>query len=339
MEVQQPFKGVPLARSVALSPFVSLLELGGVSARPILLKTRIDPEILETPEAFLALQQAAWFVDRAARRAGIDDFGLRTGAATPITSLGVFGEVIGRSYTLRDLIRNLIRWAPSLNSGVEITPQAVSHDSLELRLRERIEDSRQTDEYSFMLLISALRLALGASWRPREVVLSKESRSFASGFEALSEAKIVSETGYVAVRIPRAALDNPLPARLERHSRGLKSFLESTTPSDEFGTTLAKVVGSMLGVNPPSIETAAEIAGVSSRTLQRRLAAAATSFEEIVDRVRFEKALELLRNPSWKAGSVGSRLGYSDAANFSRAFRRWTGSSPADYRKRLWGIG
>jgi AraC-like DNA-binding protein len=313
---------------------VEFLEDGGASVGTYLRESRIDPGIFRTPESFMSLQQAIWLVDRAGRREGIEDLGLRVGASTTIRSLGLFGEVLAQSLTLRDLIRKVIRWSPALNSGVEIT--LVDHDesTVELRLRERIDGARrQTDDYSFMLLLNAVRLALGPEWRPREVLLHERSCRLAPRLEALSEARCLPNPEYTAMRIPRDALDLPLRDRLvARVSFDPESCLERTSPVAGFEETLALVVESMLGVEPPTIDTAAEIARISVRTLQRRLAERATTFEEVVDRLRFEKALNFLENPDWKLGHVASCLGYSDPANFSRAFRRWTGSSPGHYR-------
>ena len=334
MPKRRSVRSIPLTRSVAVSPFVAFLECGGASVRNYLRDSRIDPLIFQTPESFLSLQQAIWLVDRAGRREGIEDLGLQVGAATPIRSLGLFGEVLAQSLTLRDLIRKVIRWSPALNSGVEIT--LVDHDefTVELRLRERIDGARrQTDDYSFMLLLNAVRLALGPEWRPREVLLHERSCRHAPRFEALSEARCLPNPEYTAMRIPRNALDQPLQGRLGGIGMSdPEGSLEQTSPMTGFEETLALVVESMLGVEPPTIETAAEIAGVSVRTMQRRLAAKASSFEETLDRVRFEKALELMREPEGKLGHIAWRLGYADPANFTRAFRRWTGVSPSVYR-------
>ncbi len=71
--------------------------------------------------------------------------------------------------------------------------------------------------------------------------------------------------------------------------------------------------------------------GMSDRTLRRRLAAAQTSYRELVDGLRRERALALLRSGQPRISALAQQLGYSDATAFARAFRRWTGRSPQEY--------
>lgn len=67
---------------------------------------------------------------------------------------------------------------------------------------------------------------------------------------------------------------------------------------------------------------------VDPRTLRRQLEAEGTSFRELIDEVRATIADELLAVDGLTLADVAGRLGYHDAAGFSRAYRRWTGSSP-----------
>ena len=81
-----------------------------------------------------------------------------------------------------------------------------------------------------------------------------------------------------------------------------------------------------------TLRDTAQALGFSPRSLQRRLAALDTSFEEIVDQWRHRQALDLLDSPDGGTDKVATRLGYTDASHFIRAFRRWQGVSPAVFR-------
>ena len=82
-----------------------------------------------------------------------------------------------------------------------------------------------------------------------------------------------------------------------------------------------------------SIDRVAALAGVSVRTLQRRLAEEDCVFSELVDQARAEVALELLKNTEASLGEIARETGYSAVENFVRAFRRWTGKTPAEFRQ------
>nr|MBA3542504.1 helix-turn-helix transcriptional regulator [Deltaproteobacteria bacterium] len=73
---------------------------------------------------------------------------------------------------------------------------------------------------------------------------------------------------------------------------------------------------------------------LSTRTLKRRLAEHATTFSTIVEEVRRQRALLLLDNRELSIGEIATRLGYTELPNFTRAFRKWTGMTPAAYRAR-----
>lgn len=83
-----------------------------------------------------------------------------------------------------------------------------------------------------------------------------------------------------------------------------------------------------------TIEEIARELHVSTRTLKRRLAAAGTTFSDLLDELRRERALQLVGDHKLTLDEIADRLGYSDVANFTRAFRRWTGTTPAALRKR-----
>ncbi|MGB5180033.1 MAG: helix-turn-helix transcriptional regulator [Gammaproteobacteria bacterium] len=91
----------------------------------------------------------------------------------------------------------------------------------------------------------------------------------------------------------------------------------------------------MLPNGYPSIASTAARLGVSVRTLQRRLAKLGVKYGEFVARVRFEKACRDLKNPHIILNTVSVRLGYRDPGSFSRAFTRWAGMSPRQYRKQV----
>ena len=82
----------------------------------------------------------------------------------------------------------------------------------------------------------------------------------------------------------------------------------------------------------PSLKEAAAALHLSTRTFRRRLEAEKVTFSAMVDEVRMQRALLLLRSRELTVEDVGERLGFTDVANFTRAFRRWTGTTPTAYR-------
>ncbi len=85
----------------------------------------------------------------------------------------------------------------------------------------------------------------------------------------------------------------------------------------------------------PRIDLVADIVGISARTLQRLLADAGTSFTMLLERSRLAAAADALKRTDAKVVDIALDLGYSEHAHFSRAFRRWMGLAPRDYRRSM----
>ena len=96
-----------------------------------------------------------------------------------------------------------------------------------------------------------------------------------------------------------------------------------------------QVISRLLGSGHPSIRTAAEATGMSVRTIQRRLAERGLTYSRLVDEVRSAEARRRISDPTARMRSVATELGFAEPASFTRAFRRWTGISPREYRTRL----
>lgn len=95
------------------------------------------------------------------------------------------------------------------------------------------------------------------------------------------------------------------------------------------------VVKELLLTGHADLSLAADRVRIPVRTLQRRLAEAGVSYSDLVTEIRFELARELLAEPREKVETIAGLVGYSDASNFTRAFRQHTGMTPTDYRRSL----
>jgi len=88
-------------------------------------------------------------------------------------------------------------------------------------------------------------------------------------------------------------------------------------------------------VGDASLDAVARVLGTSRRSLQRDLATDGASFKGITDLVRRHLACDLLEQQRRSVGEIAFSLGFSEASAFHRAFRRWTGTTPQEYRRRF----
>jgi AraC-like DNA-binding protein len=106
----------------------------------------------------------------------------------------------------------------------------------------------------------------------------------------------------------------------------------SKWPSSEFVDSLIRLARSFLPSGQFDLALLSRLSGLSARSLQRQLSSVGLSFSILVDQVRLELARELVRDPRQNLIDIALELGYSDPANFTRAFKRWTGMAPRSYR-------
>jgi AraC-like DNA-binding protein len=85
-----------------------------------------------------------------------------------------------------------------------------------------------------------------------------------------------------------------------------------------------------------SVRNVARALNTSGRTLQRRLQQDGTSLQQLISAVRCELAMEMLRNPGQSSNEISDQLGFSAPSAFHRAFKRWTGMTPGQYRRAEW---
>lgn len=159
-------------------------------------------------------------------------------------------------------------------------------------------------------------------------------------YEALYNAPVHFATGENAVYIPAEYLEAPIA----QDEASLRDFLRTApyqlVSRQEPQTThkLADHVRAMIEAEMqgefPSIETIASKMAISSRTLHRRLTREGTSFQEIKDDIRRDAAIAYMNRDELTINAVSILMGFQDTSAFYRAFKKWTGVSPGEYRSR-----
>ena len=181
-------------------------------------------------------------------------------------------------------------------------------------------------------IVGLIEQYLGFRWRPDALVLecSLPSRLMV---EAMDSPRVFANAGYTAVPIPTRLLANSGP--LDRSDGRTGGNGEEW----DWMRSLQAVMPEYIVNSQPAIAQIADLAHVSSRTLQRELASQGTSFRELLDSARFSVARRKLAQPDLKIEDIGSMLGYTQPTHFSRAFRRFAGQTPSQYRAQLQGQG
>jgi AraC-like DNA-binding protein len=319
---------VPLIRVRALGPLLRHLEQCEIPLPPVLGPAQA---LLGDDNRLLPLSVGGELWERAARQAGQPDLGLSVGAASPLADASDLGQIVARSVTIGAAFEATVRGASRFNSGQRFWQ--VEHGdetTLHWRYAPALQRGRrQVNEYVLMLVVELVRRAAGKSWRPLEVHCEGAPPPHAERLAALALRRVRWAQASMAIVVPRSVLALALPGAREALPQA-----EDPLPDPEFAGSVRQTVGSLLRMGAPLLPAAADAAGMSVRSFQRRLETAGLRFGELVQQCRFEAACRLLREPGAKVVAVSAELGYTDSANFTRAFRRWAGVPPQEFRRR-----
>ena len=124
-----------------------------------------------------------------------------------------------------------------------------------------------------------------------------------------------------------ASINQFLVERVEEETKGIE------VSPNKIATDIEKLIKDALPSGIPSIDQIAQHMGMSSRTLTRRLAESGSTFRNHVKKTQESLAKDLLLNAPRSVGEIAFEIGFSEQSAFNRAFKRWTGKSPVEFRK------
>lgn len=198
---------------------------------------------------------------------------------------------------------------------------------------------RAAEQFWVAFMVRLVRFAAGPKWSPAQVNVRAASVPRSAMRDLVGEATLRTRKNVTSIVFPSQPYAGPSETFPEkgsavwtRHHRALRRG--DTTP--DLAGSLRLVLKSYLPDGSPTVQQAAKLTGMSVRTLQRRLKTEGVSYSQLLEELRHDLALYLLRNPESQASQVSSELGYRDPAIFTRSFRRWTGQTPSQYRRELW---
>jgi AraC-like DNA-binding protein len=324
---------VPFSRVWPLNPFLHFLEELGAPAETYLSRAHISPHLIDDDLAAIPYSCVLDFIDRASRGEGIDHFGARAGQLARPETMGNLCLLMAASRNLHEYFFLGRRFARSVTSHCDYRFFAEG-DEVRFEYRE-LGGPRSLHGHLFAMMatINTIRSLVGEAWCPSDVVLPTSSvAGLADISDAFENVRARPTTEGSSFRFPRAFLTLPSPGE----GGGLDVPADEALASLDAGTARHAVdrLARMLVLSGCAhVRTAAEVAHMSVRTFQRRMADCGLVFSEVVQEAKIAIAKRRLLEEGWPVNEIARSLGYSDPANFSRAFRRFHGISPQQLRQ------
>ncbi|WP_226911397.1 AraC-like transcriptional regulator QhpR [Gallaecimonas mangrovi] len=328
-------RGVLSAAATGLSDFIG--EKGG-DADHILGISGVDPELLAQPTLSLNLANYCRVMEEAARHSGCDNFGLHYGKQFKPQSLGLIGYIGLCSNTLESALQNWVGAFPYHQHDTLIR-LVDKGDCWRLDYQVRhgaILCRRQDAELTMGMVLNLVRHGAGKLWAPREVHFEHPQPEAWHEHCKAFDAQVYFDQPFNSMLIPKRDLQRPMPdsdPMLLMVMQDAIRRLNSQSSQQGLVDLARERVRQLLPQGEPALEDVAEPMGLSSWSLQRRLKEQGLSFTAVVEKVRCEMATYYLQQRQLPISQMALLLGYSEVSAFSRAFRRWFGISPRQWRK------
>lgn len=310
----------------------------GVSVASLLPGSGIEPEWLTRNDVQIeAEQELAVVANLCAELGDSAELGLAMGQRYHLSSYGVWGFALLSSGTFREAVALGQRYLDLTFAFNRVTLEEQSGQAALViddgDLPEGVRDYLLARDASAIMMIQQ---ELFASRMPLSRLQLRLPARATAPFEAVFG--LVPEFDQPLNRIGFAAgvLDRPLPQANPVTARLCEQQCQQLLAQRRRRVGMAARVREQLLARPgrfPTMEQLADEIGVTSRTLRRRLLAEDTSYRELLDEVRRLLAEQWLLGGGLRQEEISARLGFSEVSNFIHAFKRWTGKTPARYRR------
>ena len=331
---------VPTIQAKAVEKILRAAAARGVTPQSLYEATDLSPAILDDPDARIPFAKIVSLYEQAAALSGDDAFGLHVGESVDPKAFDVLGYSVINSPTFGAALDRVVRynciWTDGSAFAVEIGDPTTS--IIYTYLDDSLNECRHDAEMTLAAIAVLGRLITDADWVPHSVSFQHDQPRHTAEHERIFRCPVrfnaktnefIFDSSTLGLPIVKA--DAGLCAVLDRHAEEL---LAKYPHEDTLIERLRTIIKEELNGGDASLERVAEQLGMSGRTLQRKLHDHRTSHQELLDEMRKGLAMRYLREPEMAICEVAYLLGFSESSALHRAFKRWTGMTPSEFRRR-----
>ncbi len=315
----------------------NILESYGFDPEPLFQEMALNPGLMRTSGGRYKIDN----IDKLWRKASeiIDDpcFGLKAAEVWHPSNFGALGYAMLASNTLRTSLERLVRYHGFL-SDEDFMKLDETEEGLRLTLvlSHRNVDKSEQNDAALAVTLSMCRMNYIENLAPVSVTLAHPKPACSPGYFEYYRCPVLFEAPSYGFTLPIEAVDKILPGSnpqlAELNDQVMIQYLANLDRDHITQKVIAAIID-QLPSGGVTDETVARKLFMSSRKLQRQLQRAGTTFNALLNEIRRELARKYLREEDTSITEIAFLLGFSESSAFSRAFKRWTGVSPFNYRK------
>ena len=333
---QPPTEVNSVVRMATTVSIPEVLRSLGADSEQVLAELGYDLTIFQDPEYRISYAIRNRILQHCATRTNCPHFGLLVGQHNGLHTFGLVGLLVKYAPDMGTALRNFVRHRAIHVQGATIKLLVEGNTAT---LTWHVDDPGMdgldhVGDGALATLCNVMHELCGSDWRPSEVCFAHR-RPLEGGpyrrffrvplrFDAETYALSFS-AGLLKHRLP--GIDDKMRSLLEREIGSLEARYR-----DDFPAQVRSLLRPALMAGQHQAEDVAALLGMHSRTLNRRLNAFGVGFQQLLDETRFEIARQMLEYSASEVGEISEALGYAAPGVFTRAFRRWSGTTPVQWR-------
>ncbi len=331
----------PTMRTQVIASTLAYVRGRGADPAKLIAEFALPPTAEEDAEVLVSLSTLRAFYESAERLTEDPFLGIHVASQLRRGSFGLVEFVCRSAPTVGDVLARLSRYTSLVTELVVIT---VTRQGDELVVEHKIPGHRECvgrhgNEFFLTMFLQQARLFTGSYLlRGRRTWFAHPAPADLSELTALFGTELQFDVGSNGIVLDASVLDMPVRTAdaplYDVLQMQAEEALARLPVADDVLRKVHEGIHGALANGAPELGHVAREMGQAPRTLQRQLHERGTSFQQEVEAIREELARKYVVDPRLPLGEVAFRLGYRDVTAFLKAFKRWTGSTPSQYRER-----
>jgi AraC-like DNA-binding protein len=308
----------------------------GADPAEILSEAGFGLKLFNDPQNQISFAARGRLLAHCVARTGCRHLGLLVGQQSGLHSLGLVGLLVKYSPDVGTALRNLVRYFYLTVRGPMVTLAAEGGSAIfGYHIHQpHVEATDQVGDASVAAMFNIMRGLCGPDFKPAEAWFAHSKPEDVEPFRRFLKVHLRFDAEHYALVFSASWLDRALTEA----DRELQHLLQRqiATLEAQHGDDLRQQVRSILRTAVPAgrskADQIASLFSMHSRTLNRHLNALGTSYQDLLDEIRYEIARQVLEDSSMDVSELAAFLDYAGARSFIRAFRRWSDTTPAHWR-------
>jgi len=304
----------------------------GADPAEVLASAGLDIAMLGDQENRILYAAVGRLLREGVARTACSHFALLCGQRMSISHLGLPGELMRCSPTLGAALRTFVVYH-HLNSGGMATFLREEEGMAALGsvvYQNGTESVDQIYDGVIAMTCNVIREICGSPWAPEKVLFARARPADVGPYRRFFQAPCRFDSEQTAIFFPASVLKRAMPQADAKRLKRLEQQAQAI--GIELIPQLRRALRTLLLSGKRTGNEVAQMLSMHRRTLNRRLEAQGTTFQQVLDEVRFEAARQLLETTKIPLTEIAASLGYAESSAFSRAFRRWSGEPPSRRR-------